>query len=397
MYDHYYVDEPEFKDADPSGLPLRKRHWLLKILNNSLYDLPCPINLSVWWSFGSILGLCIAIQFYTGFALSIHYTAHESLAFDSCIHIIRNVQKGWLLRNMHANGASMFFICLYVHIARGIYYGSFLDKAVWNVGVMLYFLVMAESFLGYTLPWGQMSYWGAVVITNMVTVIPLIGRTVKIHILGGWTVNNNTLKRFYSFHFALPFVIIVFACLHLFYLHEKGSNNPLGIERDLLLVPFHPLYTYKDIFGFVCFFWVFMYLRIVKPEILQSKVNWTKADYFKTPIAVGPEWYFIWAYAILRCIPNKTGGIVAMFSAIFILVLLPYTHKGKFQGLRFYPFHQILFWGLFVRFIMLTVIGRKPAKNIYNLYAFYYIIAYFSIVLSLHSTTVLWDKLIRKR
>lgn len=395
MNQDYYAYEKDFKDLDPSALPFRQRHWFVKILNNSFYDLPCPYNLNAWWRFGSILGLCIAIQFYTGFALSIHYTAHESLAFDSCIHIIRNVKKGWLLRNMHANGASMFFICIYIHIARGIYYGSFLDKSVWNVGIILYFLVIAESFLGYTLPWGQISYWGAVVITNLVTVIPYYGKTIKIYVLGGWTVGNNTLKRFYSFHFLIPFIIIVFAMLHLFYLHEKGSNNPLGIERDTLLVSFHPVYRVKDLFGFVCFFLVFIYLRIWNPDLLGNKLNFIPANYYKTPKKISPEWYFIWAYAILRCIPHKTGGIICIFSAIAILFFLPFLHYGKYQSLCFYPINQVIFWILITRFIRLTWIGSRPPYDSYNTIGQFYTILYFFIIISLHPSTVMWDKLIR--
>lgn len=393
-YNDYETDEDEFHPLPPRSLPFRQRHWFVKIFNNSFYDLPCPYNLNAWWSFGSILGLCIAIQLYTGFALSIHYTAHETLAFESCIHIIRNVKKGWLLRRMHSNGASIFFICLYIHIARGIYYGSFLDKAVWNIGILLYFLVMTESFLGYTLPWGQISYWGAVVITNLVTVIPCVGKSIKMYLLGGWTVGNNTLKRFYSFHFVLPFFIVIFAILHLSYLHEKGSNNPLGIDRDILLIPFHPFYIVKDLFGFTCFFWVFMYLRIWNPDLLGNKLNYFPADYYKTPRKINPEWYFMWAYAILRCIPHKTGGILCIFSAILVLFFLPYLHFGKFQSLCFYPLNQVIFWTLVTSFVRLTWIGSRPPYDALNNIGRFYTVLYFLCIFRLHSTTILWDKFI---
>nr|YP_009681499.1 cytochrome b [Gregariella coralliophaga]QDO71894.1 cytochrome b [Gregariella coralliophaga] len=375
--------------------PLRKRHVLLKILNDSFYDLPCPVNLNVWWSFGSMLGLCLVIQFVSGLLLSVHYTAHEDMAFDSVIHIMRNVKKGWMLRSIHANGASMFFMCIYVHIARGIYYGSYLDVPVWNIGVLLYFMVMAEAFLGYALPWGQMSYWGATVVTNMLTVIPLFGEKLCYYMWGGWTVCNATLQRFYTLHFMLPFLMVCVAVLHLFYLHENGSNNPLGIESDTMCIPFHPFYTVKDLFGFVCFSWVFMYLVCVEPELLGNVHNYTPADSMKTPLDVQPEWYFVFAYSILRSIPHKVGGVVAMGGAIAVLLVIPVMHTGEFRSLCFYPFNQMLFWCLIGSFIGLTWAGSRPAREPFISMGLWFSCSYYVCIILNPLSMWMWDYLLK--
>nr|YP_003934515.1 cytochrome b [Arcuatula senhousia]ACY00228.1 cytochrome b [Arcuatula senhousia] len=372
----------------------RKRNMFVNILTESVYDLPCPINLSWWWSFGSMLGLCLTIQLISGIFLSFHYSAHESLAFDSVIHIVRNVNKGWFLRSVHTNGASMFFICLYVHIARGIYYGSYLDSAVWNVGVILYLLVMGEAFLGYSLPWGQMSYWGVTVITNMVTVIPFLGKDILQHVLGGYSVCNNTLKRFYSLHFVIPFVIMGLASLHLLLLHESGSNNPLGVESDSMLIPFHPFYTVKDLLGFCWFMWVFVYLVCVNPELLGNPVNFIPADPMKTPIHVKPEWYFMFAYDILRSIPHKAAGVIAMLASILVLFLLPLLHTGNFQGLAFYPINQGLFWVFVSSFLSLTWIGNSPVCEPYVTLGRVYSVIYFSSILIIPYSLKFWDSLV---
>nr|AFR45255.1 cytochrome b [Mytilus californianus] len=384
------------RDSKPShfGGPWRKTNKLVKIMNDSFYDLPCPINLNAWWSFGSMLGLCLVIQLVSGLLLSIHYTADESMAFDSVIHIMRDVKKGWMLRNIHANGSSMFFMCIYAHIGRGLYYGSYLDKTVWFFGVHLLLLTMAEAFLGYTLPWGQMSYWGATVITNMLSVIPVVGTDMLRYVWGGWTVCNATLKRFYTLHFLLPFVMIAFVALHLFFLHEKGSNNPLGIESDSMCVPFHPFYTVKDLFGYVCFMFVFMYLVCVKPEMLGNSLNYWPANPMKTPIHVQPEWYFMFAYAILRSIPHKASGVSTMFMAIVVLYFVPALHTGRSRSLSFYPVNQILFWGLIGTFITLTWIGCRPVREPYIFLGQVFTVSYFSLMLLNPVSLWMWDSII---
>nr|QDO71930.1 cytochrome b [Mytilisepta virgata] len=359
-----------------------------------VYDLPCPINLSVWWSFGSMLGLCLVMQIITGFMLSFYYIPHADMAYDSVIYIMRNVHKGWMVRSMHSNGASIFFMCIYVHIARGLYYGSYLDKGVWNVGVVLYLMVMAESFLGYVLPWGQMSYWGAVVITSMLTAIPYVGHSIVEYVWGGYVVNTRTLTRFYSFHFIIPFLMIVMIMLHLLYLHDKGSNNPLGISSDSMLIPFHPFYTVKDVVGFVSMFMVLMYFVCVKPEALGNPLNYIPADSYKTPVHIQPEWYFLFAYTILRSIPHKAGGILAMLGSIFLLFLMPFIHTGQFRSLSFYPIHQLLFWFNVSVFGGLTMIGMRPVLEPYYTVGQCLTVCYFVGMLLLPLTLFLWDLLI---
>nr|YP_006576244.1 cytochrome b [Perna viridis]AFK75944.1 cytochrome b [Perna viridis]UJM44258.1 cytochrome b [Perna viridis] len=375
-------------------LPLRKRHWLLKILNNSLYDLPCPINLNMFWSFGSMLGLCIVIQVVSGILLSLHFIPHEAMAFDSVYHIMRDVNKGWFLRNVHVGGCSMFFVCLYVHIGRGIYYGSYLSKHVWLVGVTLFLLVMAEAFLGYSLPWGQMSFWGVTVISNLFTVIPYISQNLLFTIWGHWSVSGYTLQRFFIFHFLLPFVIIVFSTLHLFFLHENGSNNPLGISSDSMCIPFHPFYTVKDIFGFVCFGWALMYFVCVNPELVVNKINYHPADPYHTPLQVEPEWYFLFAYAMLRSIPHKLSGVLALLASVTGLYLYPFIHTGKFRSFAFYPVSQMLFWCFVVNFLSLIWVGQMPVREPFISMGQVYTGIYFSTLIFPPMLTGLWDKLI---
>nr|AXP84525.1 cytochrome b [Perumytilus purpuratus] len=374
--------------------PFRKRHWFLSVLSSSLYDLPCPVNLSIWWSFGSMLGLCLGVQIVSGFMLSFYYIPHADMAYDSVIYIIRNVHKGWMIRNIHANGASVFFMCIYVHISRGLYYGSYLDKGVWNVGVVLYLMLMAESFLGYVLPWGQMSYWGAVVITSMLTAVPYIGGSIVEYVWGGYVVNTRTLTRFYSVHFIMPFLMVVVIFLHLFYLHDKGSNNPLGISSDSMLIPFHPFYTVKDVVGFTSLLLVLMFFVCVKPEMLGNPLNYIPADSYKTPIHIEPEWYFLFAYTILRSIPHKSSGIIAMLMSILILFLLPFIHTGKFRSLSFYPVHQMFFWFNMSIFGGLTAIGMRPVLEPYYSVGQVLTFLYFFMMFFLPLSLFLWDYLI---
>nr|AIG52970.1 cytochrome b [Ctenotus inornatus]AIG52976.1 cytochrome b [Ctenotus inornatus]WHU53904.1 cytochrome b [Ctenotus inornatus] len=342
---------------------LRKTHPILKIVNNSFIDLPSPSNISAWWNFGSLLGLCLIVQVLTGLFLAMHYTADISSAFSSVAHICRDVQYGWLIRNLHANGASMFFICLYLHIGRGLYYGSYMFKETWNIGVILLLLVMATAFVGYVLPWGQMSFWGATVITNLLSAVPYIGTSLVEWIWGGFSVDNATLTRFFTFHFLLPFAIMGASMLHLLFLHETGSNNPTGLTSNTDKIPFHPYYSYKDLLGATLFLMVLLLLALFSPNLLGDPENFTPANPLVTPPHIKPEWYFLFAYAILRSIPNKLGGVLALLFSILILMFVPALHTSKQRGNAFRPFSQALFWALVSNIIILTWIGGQPVED----------------------------------
>nr|AAK71843.1 cytochrome b [Barbus petenyi] len=342
---------------------LRKTHPLIKIANNALVDLPAPSNISVWWNFGSLLGLCLATQILTGLFLAMHYTSDISTAFSSVVHICRDVNYGWLIRNMHANGASFFFLCIYMHIARGLYYGSYLYKETWNIGVILLLLVMATAFVGYVLPWGQMSFWGATVITNLFSAVPYMGDMLVQWIWGGFSVDNATLTRFFAFHFLLPFIIAATTILHLLFLHETGSNNPIGLNSDADKISFHPYFTYKDLLGFVVMLLALTLLALFSPNLLGDPENFTPANPLVTPPHIQPEWYFLFAYAILRSIPNKLGGVLALLFSILVLMLVPLLHTSKQRGLTFRPVTQFLFWTLVADVIILTWIGGMPVEH----------------------------------
>nr|AIG53329.1 cytochrome b [Ctenotus sp. DLR-2014a] len=342
---------------------LRKTHPILKIVNNSFIDLPSPSNISAWWNFGSLLGLCLIIQVLTGLFLAMHYTADISSAFSSVAHICRDVQYGWLIRNLHANGASMFFICLYLHIGRGLYYGSYMFKETWNIGVVLLLLVMATAFVGYVLPWGQMSFWGATVITNLLSAIPYVGTSLVEWIWGGFSVDNATLTRFFTFHFLLPFAIMGASILHLLFLHETGSNNPTGLSSNTDKIPFHPYFSYKDLLGATLLLMVLLLLALFSPNLLGDPENFTPANPLVTPPHIKPEWYFLFAYAILRSIPNKLGGVLALLFSILILMFVPALHTSKQRGNAFRPFSQALFWALVSNIIVLTWIGGQPVED----------------------------------
>nr|AFR45320.1 cytochrome b [Schizopygopsis younghusbandi] len=342
---------------------LRKTHPLIKIANSALVDLPAPSNISAWWNFGSLLGLCLATQILTGLFLAMHYTSDVSTAFSSVVHICRDVNYGWLIRNVHANGASFFFICIYMHIARGLYYGSYLYKETWNIGVVLLLLVMMTAFVGYVLPWGQMSFWGATVITNLLSAVPYVGDVLVQWIWGGFSVDNATLTRFFAFHFLFPFVIAAMTILHLLFLHETGSNNPIGLNSDADKIPFHPYFTYKDLLGFVIMLFLLMLLALFSPNLLGDPENFTPANPLVTPPHIKPEWYFLFAYAILRSIPNKLGGVLALLFSILVLMVVPLLHTSKLRGLTFRPITQFLFWTLVADMIILTWIGGMPVEH----------------------------------
>nr|AHC94356.1 cytochrome b [Nerita versicolor] len=374
--------------------PIRKHHPVFKMLNNSLIDLPAPMNLSIWWNFGSLLGLCLGVQIVTGLFLAMHYTAHIDLAFASVAHITRDVNYGWLLRALHANGASWFFICLYLHAGRGIYYGSYMNIHTWNIGVILMFLTMGTAFLGYVLPWGQMSFWGATVITNLLSAIPYLGTDLVQWVWGGFAVDNATLTRFFTLHFILPFAIAAFTVIHLLFLHETGSNNPLGINSDSDKIPFHSYYTFKDLVGFVLLLFLLTLLVLFSPQLLGDPENFIPANPLVTPVHIQPEWYFLFAYAILRSIPSKLGGVVALVLSIAILFILPFTHLGKFRSTAFYPVSQVLFWTLVGIFLVLTWIGARPVEAPYEFIGRVFTVLYFSYYIINPLAQLTWDKIL---
>nr|NP_443358.1 cytochrome b [Coelorinchus kishinouyei]BAB70169.1 cytochrome b [Coelorinchus kishinouyei] len=362
---------------------LRKTHPLLKIANDALVDLPSPSNISIWWNFGSLLGLCLITQLLTGLFLAMHYTSDIQTAFTSVVHICRDVNYGWLVRNIHANGASFFFICLYLHIARGLYYGSYLFMETWNIGVILYLLVMMTAFVGYVLPWGQMSFWGATVITNLMSAVPYIGNTLVQWIWGGFSVDNATLTRFFTFHFLLPFVVMAVTMIHLLFLHETGSTNPTGLNSDMDKIPFHPYFSYKDLLGFIMLLIPLASITLFWPNILGDPDNFIPANPLVTPPHIKPEWYFLFAYAILRSIPNKLGGVLALLLSILVLMVVPFLHTSKQRGLTFRPLSQLLFWTLVADMLILTWIGGMPVEHPFTLIGQVASVLYFLLFLIL--------------
>nr|AMH85616.1 cytochrome b [Pseudogriphoneura sp. ACMJ-2016] len=374
--------------------PMRIKHPLFKITNNALVDLPAPINISTWWNFGSLLGLCLIIQILTGLFLAMHYTADINLAFNSVNHICRDVNYGWLLRTMHANGASFFFICIYLHVGRGIYYNSFLYTPTWIIGVLILFTVMGTAFMGYVLPWGQMSFWGATVITNLLSAIPYLGIELVQWVWGGFAVDNATLTRFFTFHFILPFIVLAMTLIHLLFLHQTGSNNPIGLNSNIDKIPFHPYFTYKDIVGFIIMFMLLILLSLINPYLLGDPDNFIPANPLITPVHIQPEWYFLFAYAILRSIPNKLGGVIALVLSITILLILPFYNLSNFRGIEFYPINQFLFWTMVVTVILLTWIGARPVEDPYVLIGQILTFMYFLYYMINPIITKWWDNLL---
>ena len=363
---------------------------LLRLAHDSFVDYPTPKNLNYWWTFGGILTFCLVTQIITGIILAMHYTPHVDHAFNSVEHIMRNVNHGWLIRYIHANGASMFFLAVYIHIFRGMYYGSYKAprEVLWILGVIIYLLMMAAAFMGYVLPWGQMSLWGATVITNLFGAIPLVGDSIATWLWGGFSVDNPTLNRFFSLHYLIPFLIFGVVILHIWALHVPGNNNPVGIsvksEQDT--VPFHPYYTVKDGFALVVFMILFSYFVFFAPNVLGHADNYIPANPLVTPAHIVPEWYLLPFYAILRAVPDKLGGVIAMVGAIFILFVLPWLDTSKIRSARYRPLFKQFFLIFVVNCLVLGYLGAMPAEGVYitlaRICTIYYF-AHFLIILPL--------------
>nr|AIB08134.1 apocytochrome b [Pyropia kanakaensis] len=359
---------------------------LFNIVNNHLIDYPTPINIHYAWNFGFLSAMCLIIQIVTGIFLAMHYTPHVDLAFISVEHIMRDVNFGWLLRYIHANGASMFFIVVYIHIFRGLYFGSYTAprQFVWVVGVLILLLMIITAFIGYVLPWGQMSLWGATVITNLVSAVPLVGDSIVAWLWGGFSVDNATLNRFFSLHYLLPFIIAAASLVHLAALHQEGSGNPLGIDASSDKVPMYPYFIVKDLLGIVSFIIFFAFFVYFSPNLLGHPDNYIEANSMVTPAHIVPEWYFLPFYAILRSIPHKLGGVICMIFAIIVLALLPWIHSTEIRSSRFRPIYRLLYWGMVACCLILGWIGGMPVEDPYiiigQIASFFYFF-YFLIIL----------------
>jgi len=338
---------------------------ILSFIDSHIIDYPTPINLNYLWSFGSTAGLCLVIQILTGIFLAMHYTPHIDFAFNSVEHIMRDVNNGWLLRYLHANGASMFFIVVYSHIFRGLYFGSYMYPRgrLWASGVIIFLLMMATAFMGYVLPWGQMSFWGATVITNLFSAIPYVGSSIVEWLWGGFSVDNATLNRFYSLHYLMPFLIAGLTIAHLSLLHTAGSNNPLGINTNVDCIPFYPYFYVKDLFAFFILLTLFSFFVFFYPNALGHADNYIPANPLVTPPHIVPEWYFLPFYAILRSIPDKLGGVIAMLGAILVLLALPLLNTSNIRSSKFRPLFSFAYWFLVSDFLLLGWIGQKPVES----------------------------------
>ena len=367
MSDHEYIPKSKLGKWFNDRLPILT-------LANHLTEYPTPKNLNYWWTFGAILTFCLVTQIITGLILAMHYVAHADLAFSSVEHIMRNVNYGWLIRYVHANGASMFFLAVYIHIFRALYYGSYKSprEIIWILGMMIYILMMMAAFMGYVLPWGQMSFWGATVITNLFSAIPFFGESITTWLWGGYAVDNPTLTRFFSLHYLIPFLILGLVVLHIWALHVPGNNNPIGIDikkpsNDT--VSFHPYIVIKDIFALLIFLIVFAFFVFYSPNILGHADNYIEANPLVTPAHIVPEWYLLPFYAILRSVPDKLLGVIAMFAALFILVILPWLDTSKIRSAIFRPLYKQFYWFLVADVLILGYMGAMPAEGIYLLVA----------------------------
>lgn len=386
---------------------LLKSHPILRLGNSFLVDSPQPINLSYAWNFGSLLAFCLIIQIVTGVTLAMHYNPSVSEAFNSVEHIMRDVNNGWLIRYLHSNTASAFFFLVYLHIGRGLYYGSYRAPRtlVWTIGTVIFILMMATAFLGYVLPYGQMSLWGATVITNLMSAIPWVGQDIVEFIWGGFSVNNATLNRFFSLHYVLPFVLAALALMHLIVLHDTaGSGNPLGVSGNYERIPFAPYYIFKDLITIFIFIFVLSLFVFFMPNILGDSENYVMANPMQTPAAIVPEWYLLPFYAILRSIPNKLIGVIAMFSAILILLILPITDIGRSRGMQFRPLNKIMFYMFIANFLLLLQLGAKHVESPFiefgqvstGLYFLYFSVAIYYSSLIENSFVEMWTNILNK-
>ncbi len=367
MSEHEYIPKSKVGKWFNDRLPLLT-------LANHLTDYPTPKNLNYWWTFGGILTFCLITQIVTGLVLAMHYIAHADMAFQSVEHIMRDVNYGWLIRYIHANGASMFFLAVYIHIFRSLFYGSYKSprEIIWIIGIIIYLLMMAAAFLGYVLPWGQMSFWGATVITNLFSAIPLVGEGIVTWLWGGYSVDNPTLTRFFTLHYLIPFLILGLVVLHIWALHVPGNNNPIGIDikkpsKDT--VPFHPYIVIKDGFALLMFMIVFAFFVFYTPNILGHADNYIEANPLVTPAHIVPEWYLLPFYAILRSVPDKLLGVIAMLSAILILAALPWLDTSKIRSAVFRPLYKQFYWILVADVLILGYVGAMPAEGLYLLIA----------------------------
>ena len=365
MSEGKYIPKSKFGQWLNSRLPLLT-------LSHHLRDYPTPKNLNYWWTFGGILTFFLIVQIVTGLVLAMHYVAHVDHAFESVEHIMRNVNYGWLIRYVHANGSSMFFLAVYIHIFRALFYGSYKSprEMIWIIGMLIYILMMVTAFMGYVLPWGQMSFWAATVITNLFSAIPLIGESVVTWLWGGYAVDNPTLTRFYSLHYLMPFLIFGLVVLHIWALHIPGNNNPVGIDikkpsKDT--VPFSPYIVVKDLYALIIFLIIFAGIVFFVPNILSHPDNYIKANPMVTPTHIIPEWYLLPFYAILRAVPDKLGGVVVMFASLFILMCLPWLDTSKVRSAVFRPVYKVFFWILVIDVIILGYIGANPPEGLYLL------------------------------
>ena len=374
---------------------------IFSVINDHLIEYPTPANLNYWWGFGSLAGICLILQILTGIFLAMHYTCHVDLAFASVEHIMRDVEGGWLLRYMHANGASMFFIVVYVHLFRGLYYGSYASprEFVWCVGVIILLLMIITAFIGYVLPWGQMSFWGATVITSLASAIPVVGNEITFWLWGGFSVDNATLNRFFSLHYLFPFLIAGATLVHLAALHQYGSNNPLGTLSAVDKVPFYPYFYVKDLVGWVVFAIFYSFFVYFYPNLLGHPDNYIPANPMSTPAHIVPEWYFLPVYAILRSIPNKLGGVLAIGLVFVSLLALPFIHTSQIRSSSFRPIHQKLFWLLLADCLLLGWIGQKPVEDPYvligqlaSVYFFVYFLVFMPLLGKLESALIHYTK-----
>ena len=361
------------------------KNSIVAFADSHIINYPTPVNLNYMWSFGSTAGICLVIQIVTGIFLAMHYTPHIEYAFSSVEHIMRDVNNGWLIRYLHANGASMFFIVTYSHIFRGLYYGSYMNPRgpLWSSGVIIFLLMMATGFMGYVLPWGQMSFWGATVITNLFSAIPVVGGAIVEWLWGGFSVDNATLNRFFSLHYLMPFVIAGLVIVHLSLLHTTGSNNPLGINKNVDTVSFYPYFYVKDLLAFFVLLSMFSFFVFFYPNTLGHADNYIPANPLVTPAHIVPEWYFLPFYAILRSIPDKLGGVIAMVAAILVLLLLPVINTSEIRSSKFRPIYSVAYWFLVSDFLLLGWIGQKPVETPYIEVGQFATVFYFAFMLIL--------------